>query len=115
MTPFNLSPAEAVGSTRPRRSAPSRSPGRSRRSISAAADVNKVQAAVQVKWFVLIGGSVGDVIDMTVAVSLGFLRNYSKLMVVKDGWLIPLVFFFSSRRRHTRLTCDWSSDVCSSD
>src|SRR5690242_20845417 len=26
-----------------------------------------------------------------------------------------LLFFFSSRRRHTRLTCDWSSDVCSSD
>src|SRR6267142_3784859 len=26
-----------------------------------------------------------------------------------------VVFFFSSRRRHTRLTCDWSSDVCSSD
>src|SRR4051812_50004595 len=26
-----------------------------------------------------------------------------------------IVFFFSSRRRHTRLTCDWSSDVCSSD
>src|SRR6266480_5758007 len=24
-------------------------------------------------------------------------------------------FFFSSRRRHTRLTCDWSSDACSSD
>src|SRR6266480_1389870 len=24
-------------------------------------------------------------------------------------------FFFSSRRRHTRLTCDWSSDVCSSE
>src|SRR5438477_328243 len=24
-------------------------------------------------------------------------------------------FFFSSRRRHTRLTCDWSSDECSSD
>src|SRR6266480_4395162 len=24
-------------------------------------------------------------------------------------------FFFSSRRRHTRLPCDWSSDVCSSD
>src|SRR6266480_5450680 len=24
-------------------------------------------------------------------------------------------FSFSSRRRHTRLTCDWSSDVCSSD
>src|SRR2546430_8072162 len=35
--------------------------------------------------------------------------------------LAPLVssvrhlFFFSSRRRHTRFDCDWSSDVCSSD
>src|SRR2546430_5593358 len=25
------------------------------------------------------------------------------------------VIFFSSRRRHTRFDCDWSSDVCSSD
>src|SRR5205085_7846501 len=24
-------------------------------------------------------------------------------------------FFFSSRRRHTRFDCGWSSDVCSSD
>src|SRR5260370_29753727 len=24
-------------------------------------------------------------------------------------------FFFSSRRRHTRFKCDWSSGVCSSD
>src|SRR5476649_1847137 len=27
----------------------------------------------------------------------------------------PLSVFFSSRRRHTRSLCDWSSDVCSSD
>src|SRR5260370_23173653 len=27
----------------------------------------------------------------------------------------PFSFFFSSRRRHTRFKCDWSSDVCSSD
>src|SRR2546426_1018734 len=27
----------------------------------------------------------------------------------------PPIFFFSSRRRHTRLQGDWSSDVCSSD
>src|SRR5207302_1399381 len=27
----------------------------------------------------------------------------------------PHVFFFSSRRRHTRFSRDWSSDVCSSD
>src|SRR5256886_17306787 len=26
-----------------------------------------------------------------------------------------MAFFFSSRRRHTRFDCDWSSDVCSSD
>src|SRR5690348_18260841 len=26
-----------------------------------------------------------------------------------------MYFFFSSRRRHTRWTGDWSSDVCSSD
>src|SRR6266571_3467419 len=30
-------------------------------------------------------------------------------------WMLFFFFFFSSRRRHTRLTCDWSSDVCSSD
>src|ERR1039457_4787899 len=28
---------------------------------------------------------------------------------------VELSFFFSSRRRHTRLQGDWSSDVCSSD
>src|SRR5256886_7742527 len=28
---------------------------------------------------------------------------------------IAFNFFFSSRRRHTRFDCDWSSDVCSSD
>src|SRR5690242_21473660 len=31
------------------------------------------------------------------------------------GDLLYYFFFFSSRRRHTRLTCDCSSDVCSSD
>src|SRR3712207_6961601 len=29
--------------------------------------------------------------------------------------MILVVFFFSSRRRHTRYWRDWSSDVCSSD
>ena len=28
---------------------------------------------------------------------------------------VCVCFFFSSRRRHTRLVSDWSSDVCSSD
>src|SRR5262249_60051923 len=30
-------------------------------------------------------------------------------------FLVASFFFFSSRRRHTRLVSDWSSDVCSSD
>src|SRR5260370_5569526 len=30
-------------------------------------------------------------------------------------WSGCISFFFSSRRRHTRFKCDWSSDVCSSD
>src|SRR5258705_1550425 len=29
--------------------------------------------------------------------------------------MCSLLFFFSSRRRHTRCLSDWSSDVCSSD
>src|SRR2546427_3037315 len=29
--------------------------------------------------------------------------------------MMSVFFFFSSRRRHTRFDCDWSSDVCSSD
>src|SRR2546430_11218132 len=32
-----------------------------------------------------------------------------------EEWRRGLFFFFSSRRRHTRFDCDWSSDVCSSD
>src|SRR5438309_5257640 len=31
------------------------------------------------------------------------------------GVMCNCYFFFSSRRRHTRWNCDWSSDVCSSD
>src|SRR5690242_21277218 len=39
------------------------------------------------------------------------------LVTAQLGQMFPQEgsFFFSSRRRHTRLTCDWSSDVCSSD
>src|SRR5438132_1289665 len=32
-----------------------------------------------------------------------------------DTLKVKIIFFFSSRRRHTRSLCDWSSDVCSSD
>src|SRR5215204_7110958 len=33
----------------------------------------------------------------------------------KSAQIYACFFFFSSRRRHTRSLCDWSSDVCSSD
>src|SRR6478736_7277067 len=36
---------------------------------------------------------------------------YHDVVLVRNGCL----FFFSSRRRHTRVDCDWSSDVCASD
>src|SRR2546430_4835093 len=46
--------------------------------------------------------------------------RYYKPGVQLAEWLpyaagLTLFFFFSSRRRHTRFDCDWSSDVCSSD
>src|SRR2546430_7102330 len=37
------------------------------------------------------------------------------LCFIFDVFLLCFFFFFSSRRRHTRFDCDWSSDVCSSD
>src|SRR2546430_1337036 len=38
-------------------------------------------------------------------------RGSARRLVASEGRF----FFFSSRRRHTRFDCDWSSDVCSSD
>src|SRR2546430_7385946 len=38
-----------------------------------------------------------------------------ELYAVLETAVDLLYFFFSSRRRHTRFDCDWSSDVCSSD
>src|SRR6266481_5136293 len=37
------------------------------------------------------------------------------LFFLIEGYMYLIFFFFSSRRRHTRWNCDWSSDVCSSD
>src|SRR2546430_11547148 len=37
------------------------------------------------------------------------------VQVAPGSTAAPAVIFFSSRRRHTRFDCDWSSDVCSSD
>src|SRR2546426_1490707 len=37
------------------------------------------------------------------------------MVTVASEHISSFLFFFSSRRRHTRLQGDWSSDVCSSD
>src|SRR3989475_54955 len=42
-------------------------------------------------------------------------RCYFPLRIERGASLLLVCFFFSSRRRHTRFDCDWSSDVCSSD
>src|SRR5256885_7429306 len=53
--------------------------------------------------------------------SVGAMTRRCVGMSVKMSMLTCLIrtffcfFFFSSRRRHTRLQGDWSSDVCSSD
>src|SRR5260221_6695234 len=47
------------------------------------------------------------------ALSKGFVQYLNQLLVSDS--IVFLFFFFSSRRRHTRSLCDWSSDVCSSD
>src|SRR6266487_1158814 len=70
--------------------------------------VDKPQA--ELKWFVTqskdLGEEVGGIIvkEDTPA---------DTRLVMLEGVII--VLFFSSRRRHTIWTGDWSSDVCSSD
>src|SRR2546429_4733925 len=43
------------------------------------------------------------------------LRMSSKVLCTTSYTHSWYIFFFSSRRRHTRCSRDWSSDVCSSD
>src|SRR5262245_64492837 len=43
------------------------------------------------------------------------LNSKASMLFHSGGFLRTLIFFFSSRRRHTRCLSDWSSDVCSSD
>src|SRR2546430_3772631 len=54
-------------------------------------------------WIGGIAGDIGRGLQNEAVQYVGLLRS------------LILLFFFSSRRRHTRFDCDWSSDVCSSD
>src|SRR5258706_248457 len=44
-----------------------------------------------------------------------FFSSRRRHTILVSDWSSDVCFFFSSRRRHTRLVSDWSSDVCSSD
>src|SRR5438045_6046288 len=52
---------------------------------------------------------------MTESVSSGRHERASTLAHRARSAPAAAIFFFSSRRRHTRCLSDWSSDVCSSD
>src|SRR5256886_10316222 len=45
----------------------------------------------------------------------GITSRFWRMTTWKAARTAALSFLFSSRRRHTRFDCDWSSDVCSSD
>src|SRR3989475_9284184 len=47
--------------------------------------------------------------------SVLFQTVWSSIKLIQAAAVVELSVFFSSRRRHTRFDCDWSSDVCSSD
>jgi hypothetical protein len=52
---------------------------------------NNIQAARQDPMFAVVGGDLGYDNGRSVSTSLGFLRNYSKHMIGRDGRLIPLI------------------------
>src|SRR5260221_3557623 len=60
-------------------------------------------------------GRLRDVEVATSAPVFGSRTRRCSLLKYVAQFRHALVFFFSSRRRHTRSLCDWSSDVCSSD
>src|SRR5688572_13765042 len=64
---------------------------------------------VKVFWSRLRKNTWGGIVGIVVVVIVVGIN----IVGVKES--AALNFFFSSRRRHTRFDCDWSSDVCSSD
>src|SRR2546427_6196150 len=68
----------------------------------------KTLAGADMKLSLLARVGVGyDMVDVA-----ALTERHAILTITPDG---VRRFFFSSRRRHTRFDCDWSSDVCSSD
>src|SRR5437899_1831515 len=59
--------------------------------VNAHTVANNIQAARQDPMFAVVGGDLGYDNGRSVAVSLAFLRNYSRHMVGRDGRLIPMI------------------------
>jgi hypothetical protein len=59
--------------------------------VNAHTVANNIQAARQDPMFALIGGDLGYDNGVSAAISLAFLRNYSRHMIDRDGRLIPLI------------------------
>src|SRR5256886_9262207 len=66
-----------------------------------------------------LSSEVARTLDIHITTASKFLQRFAELGLVErrqhDSRTFEYRFFFSSRRRHTRFDCDWSSDVCSSD
>src|SRR5258706_8510481 len=70
--------------------------------------------AVRMQPDLCIFGFLAGLFDRLLAISISSVTDGGILeWSVVD--VLSFSFFFSSRRRHTRLVSDWSSDVCSSD
>src|SRR5256885_3831295 len=63
----------------------------------------------------LCGTSRSRVLVTARQIAMYLCRELTDLSLPKIGQQFGGRVFFSSRRRHTRLQGDWSSDVCSSD
>src|SRR2546430_6632227 len=63
---------------------------------------------------VVTGGAIASACGQSPAAGRASLSFLMFLLFICEAALV-FCFLFSSRRRHTRFDCDWSSDVCSSD
>src|SRR5688572_17258252 len=74
-------------------------------------DVESLRAVT--RWAVEAG--VAGLVPLGIMGEAHKLSDRERDLVLKTVVEEAGAFFFSSRRRHTRFDCDWSSDVCSSD
>src|SRR5258706_15915420 len=79
--------------------------------------VDTLELSVEPVWYTAIrpkvGRSVTGIDDSEGTLSLRLFEEQPWIIALAAA--VDVKFLFASRRRHTRLVSDWSSDVCSSD